>query len=170
MEFYDLLIIVGVFTFFITAIFLFKKRKYSDHVNQKGIENDATLSPETLVREVPFSKELIVEYTTRLDEYVSTYEPFKIQGLTISDLARQLDMPLYHLSYLLNHSYNKRFSDFINDHRIDFIKRRLKSENWKEYTFEGLATEAGFTSRSNFFNAFKKCTGLSPSEYLRQQQ
>ena len=35
-------------------------------------------------------------------------------------------------------------------------------------TLEGIASEVGFNSRTTFFNAIKKSTGLSPSEYISQ--
>jgi len=121
-------------------------------------------------KEAPFRNELISVYTSQLDDYMEKEMPYKTQGLVIGDLSRQLQIPLHHLSYLLNSHYQKRFTDFINEYRISFIIQRFQEPKWKDYTFEGLAIEAGFSSRSNFFNAFKKITGLSPSDYLKQQK
>jgi AraC-like DNA-binding protein len=128
----------------------------------------ATKKETAFIKEAPFSATMISQYGIRLNEYMKTQQPFKTQGLTINDLSKQLNMPLHHLSYLLNNHYQKRFTDFINDYRVEFIKSRFQDSNWKDYTFEGLAVEAGFISRSNFFTAFKKSTGLAPSEYLKQ--
>lgn len=36
-------------------------------------------------------------------------------------------------------------------------------------TLEAIATESGFQNRVTFFRAFKKCTGMVPSEYLGKQ-
>ena len=121
-------------------------------------------------KEAPFRNELISVYTHQLDDYMEKEMPYKTQGLVIGDLSKQLHIPLHHLSYLLNSHYQRRFTDFINEYRVGFIMQRFQEPNWKDYTFEGLANEAGFSSRSNFFNAFKKITGLSPSDYLKQQK
>ncbi len=121
-------------------------------------------------KEAPFRNELISVYTHQLDDYMEKETPYKTQGLVIGDLSKQLQIPLHHLSYLLNSHYQRRFTDFINEYRVGFIMQRFQEPNWKDYTFEGLANEAGFSSRSNFFNAFKKITGLSPSDYLKQQK
>lgn len=134
-------------------------------------QNKASIDPndsEVKLREAPFQADLILQYTSRLDSYMEMHQPFLIKGLNIIALSRLLNMPNHHLSYLLNHHYHKRFTDFINDYRVEFIKKRFQQANWKEYTFEGLAIEAGFSSRSNFFTAFKKATHLSPSEYLKK--
>jgi AraC-like DNA-binding protein len=132
--------------------------------------NEPIIQEVGCIKEAPFSAALISAYALKLDEYMEAHQPFKMQGLTINDLGKQLNMPVHHLSYLLNNHYQKRFTDFINDYRIEFIKNRFLDNHWKDYTFEGLALEAGFISRSNFFTAFKKATGLAPSEYLKQLQ
>jgi AraC-like DNA-binding protein len=134
------------------------------------IEPSTVKEEEKWAKIAPFSNELILQYVLKLNNYMEVQQPFKIQGLTINELSKQLNMPLHHLSYLINNHYHKRFTDFINDYRVNFIKERFQDPNWKDYTFEGLATEAGFISRSNFFTAFKKATGLSPSEYLKNNQ
>ncbi|MBR6714404.1 MAG: helix-turn-helix transcriptional regulator, partial [Bacteroidaceae bacterium] len=35
-------------------------------------------------------------------------------------------------------------------------------------TIDALINRVGFSSRSNFYRAFKACTGKSPSDYLSQ--
>jgi len=39
---------------------------------------------------------------------------------------------------------------------------------WKQKTLEAIASEAGFNNRNTFTAAFKKETGKSPSEYLKE--
>ena len=43
-------------------------------------------------------------------------------------------------------------------------------EHYGHLTIEGIAASVGIKSRTNFSNNFKKITGLSPSEYQRQQR
>lgn len=122
--------------------------------------------PET-DREAPFSPELMDLYVEQLEIYISEEEPFKQHGFTVTELAQALKMPLHHLSYVLNHYYKQRFTDFINNYRVNYIKKQLESDGWRSYTLEALAKESGFSSRSTFSVAFKKFTGLSPSQYLQ---
>lgn len=122
--------------------------------------------PET-DREAPFNPELMNLYVEQLEIYISEEEPFKQHGFTVTELAQALKMPLHHLSYVLNHYYKQRFTDFINNYRVNYIKKQLESDGWRSYTLEALAKESGFSSRSTFSVAFKKFTGLSPSQYLQ---
>ncbi|MET0395016.1 MAG: AraC family transcriptional regulator [Chitinophagaceae bacterium] len=112
--------------------------------------------------------ELVADYYTRIENHLQLHQSFRRQGLTIHQLASELAMPEHHLSYVLNYHYRQRFSDFINQHRVDYIKELLKTEEWRKMKIETLATEAGFSSRSAFFAAFKKITGLTPADYARQ--
>lgn len=122
--------------------------------------------PET-DREAPFSPGLMDLYVEQLEIYISEQEPFKRHGFTVTELAQALKMPLHHLSYVLNYYYKQRFTDFINNYRVNYIKKQLESDSWRSYTLEALAKESGFSSRSTFSVAFKKFTGLSPSQYLQ---
>jgi len=88
---------------------------------------------------------------------------------TIAELAEHLQIPSRHLTYILNHHYQLRFNDFINGHRIRYIIRQFETGFLKELTMEAIAFEAGFSSRSTFFTAFKKYTGKNPSQYLKEQ-
>lgn len=117
-------------------------------------------------REAPFNPELMILYVEQLDAYIKEEEPFKKQGFTVTELAQALKVPSHHLSYVLNHYYKQRFTDFINNYRVNYIKKQLESDSWRSYTLEALAKESGFSSRSTFSVAFKKFTGLSPSQYL----
>lgn len=118
-------------------------------------------------RETPLNTALITQYAHKIDLYIRKKEAFKTKGYTVSELALALKMRPYHLSYILKHHYKQRYADFINGYRIEYIKACMASEEWKNLTLEGLANEAGFSSRSAFFVAFKKVTGVSPSQYLQ---
>ena len=101
-----------------------------------------------------------------LEKYMSDKQPFLKPGYTISDLSGETGIPLHHLSALLNREYEMRFTDFLNRMRINYIKENSHNEDWDHLTLEGIAKLAGFNSRTTFFNAIKKTTGLTPSEFM----
>jgi AraC-like DNA-binding protein len=121
-------------------------------------------------RETLLDEELVILYAKKIEEHLLTRQSFKKQGLTSSQLAVELAMPVHHLSYVLNQHYKQRFTDFINQCRVDYIRRLFKGEEWRKMKLESLGAEAGFSSRSTFFSAFKKITGLTPAEYARQTE
>jgi AraC-like DNA-binding protein len=93
---------------------------------------------------------------------------FKNPKVTAPEIANRLGMPPHTFSSLLNTHYGKRFPDFINMYRIEYVIKEFEKGSNESMSIEGIATEAGFASRSAFYNAFKKTTGKTPSEYLKR--
>lgn len=116
------------------------------------------------------SIEQIDSYVKILEKYMIEEFPYRRQGISINDVASETGIPARTLSFILNNHYNLRFTDFINKYRISYITQKLDEGYWKQITLEGLALEAGFSSRSTFFSAFKKILGKSPSQYLERLQ
>ncbi len=92
---------------------------------------------------------------------------YKINSLTVEDYAKKIDCEKYLLSKLVNSHYNLRFTELVNVYRIEFIKEEIKKGAAKGITLEGLSEEAGFNSRTTFYNAFVKKEGISPLEFLK---
>jgi len=69
-----------------------------------------------------------------------------------------------YISRAINQCTGKNFSTFINEYRIKEAIL-IMSEDAEKYSFEGLGYEVGFNDRKTFYNAFKKITGLSPSDF-----
>lgn len=112
------------------------------------------------------SKAFLDEFLPRLQDLMDNTQIFRQPGVTIIDVAQKLGVAPHLLSSVLNKHYNQRFSDFINQRRIEYVIHLIKYDpNWKQYTIEGLSSRAGFSSRAPFYAAFKKITGKTPSEY-----
>ncbi|TZF84468.1 AraC family transcriptional regulator [Pedobacter sp. BS3] len=117
-------------------------------------------------KELKLSPEQIAIYTKKLERKLVVNECFKEKGITAPVLAVKLNIPNRHLSVLLKQYYQLKFNDFINGYRVNFVKDQIKKGEWRNLTIEALAEDAGFSSRSTFYAAFKKNTGLTPAEYI----
>ena len=60
------------------------------------------------------------------------------------------------------------FFDFINQFRIDEARSILKNPEKKQFTVLEILYEVGFNSKSSFNTAFKKHTGLTPTQYRKK--
>ncbi len=100
-----------------------------------------------------------------LEGHMSTNEPFKNYNLTIAALADEIDIPKRKLSELINDYYDQNFVDFINTYRINSAKERLMNPKNPGETILEVLYEVGFNSKSSFNTAFKKKTGITPSEF-----
>jgi len=84
-------------------------------------------------------------------------------------LAVALKVPVHHLSYCLNTLMNVKFTTLRTQLRIQYAVKLLDSGQADELSMDGIGKKSGFSTRSNFYNAFKTETGMTPSEYLERK-
>lgn len=131
------------------------------------LEEEVQITPSAKAPKRPIDDDILHEYAERIGNTIQDRQLFKKKGLTLAILAQDLGIPAHHLSYMLRHFFKQQFNDFINRYRVAYIKDRMQEKAWIKMTLEAHATEAGFSSRSTFFTAFKRLTGVTPSEYAR---
>jgi AraC-like DNA-binding protein len=90
--------------------------------------------------------------------------------LTIEDVAKKLNTNRTYLSQIINEKTHSNFNNFINKYRVQEAQIRLLNDENKSYTIEGIAQSVGFSSKSTFNGAFKKITGLTPSEFIEMKK
>lgn len=100
-----------------------------------------------------------------LEKYMLAEKPFLDPRCSLSSLSQELSISPNHLSQLINESYNQNFFDFINEYRIEESKRLLGENGFRKKTILEIAYEVGINSKTTFNKAFKKFTGVTPSEY-----
>ncbi|AZA76250.1 AraC family transcriptional regulator [Chryseobacterium sp. G0186] len=96
---------------------------------------------------------------------METEKPYLDDKLTLQKLAEQTNMPEKQLSLLINQYTGKHFFDFINEFRINNAKELLKDQ--PQLTVLEILYEVGFNSKSSFYTAFKKETGVTPTDYRK---
>lgn len=104
----------------------------------------------------------------QIEVYLNQTQIFLKKKLSLAELSGRLSVRPHELSRLLNLYFGKNFSRFINCYRVNYVLEQLVvKNNLKQYTLEGLGSEAGFSSRSSFFIEFKKHLGVTPFTYLK---
>ncbi len=96
---------------------------------------------------------------------ITEQELFLNPNFTLEEAAKELKLSKHALSQYVNEILGKSFSNLIKEYRIEKAKKLLETK--KNYTIESLGYDSGFTSKSTFFTAFKKVTGLTPAEYQK---
>ena len=99
--------------------------------------------------------------------YMQDKKPYLDAELTLSTLAKQLNMSRTQLSQLINDGLGENFYDFVNKYRVEEVKRLMTDPAAKNFNLLGIALEAGFKSKSTFNLIFKRFTGLTPTEYKK---
>jgi AraC-like DNA-binding protein len=132
--------------------------------------------PKTLAKEVKKIKKALLnnkevnKYMGRLNNYIQEKKPYLDPELSLRALATQIQIHPNQFSWLLNESIGKKFSEFVNHYRVEDFKQIAKDPKNARLTLSGLAFESGFNSKTVFNTYFKKETGLTPKQYLKEQQ
>lgn len=100
--------------------------------------------------------------------YLEAEKPYVNPNLTLNELALQLKVSNRQLSTLVNAELGKTFFDLVNSHRIEEAKRIITVSEDAKMTISEVMYQVGFNSKSSFNTAFKKYTGLTPTEFKSQ--
>ena len=92
-------------------------------------------------------------------------KPYLESAFSLSSLAKRLSVSSHTLSQILNQSLQKNFFEYIAKYRIDAAKEMLTNPQMGNIVIEDIAERVGYNSKSAFNNAFKKLTGMTPSEF-----
>jgi AraC-like DNA-binding protein len=130
-------------------------------------EDEHLTDAKTSVDEDP---ELLNSDLEKIKNYMLEETPFKDAGLTLNQLAEQLNFNSRRLSQLINRNFDQTFMDFINSHRINLAKQRLASPIDPKETIMEVMYEVGFNSKSSFNTLFRQKTGSTPSDFKKQEK
>ena len=96
-------------------------------------------------------------------------EGWRREGLTIGELAGELEVPEHRLRRLINQRLGHRnFAEFVNGHRIEAAKARLGDPREARTTVASIAFDLGYGSLGPFNRAFRSATGVTPTDYRRE--
>ncbi len=105
----------------------------------------------------------------RLINLMAEQKPYKNPDLTLNELAKTLEVHPNHLSQVINSKEKKSFYDLINEMRVEEFIKLSAHPSSMQYTLLAISYDCGFNSKASFNRNFKKHTGLTPSDYLKQQ-
>lgn len=132
-----------------------------------NVEEEGDFSGDTEGNDI-LQSELFRDYAKIVERCFSEEKVFLKRGFALKDLSALTNIPQHHLTTLFNKYWGMRFTDYLNKCRINYIINNIDDPAWSNFSLEGIAWQAGFSSRITFFKAVKKVTGLSPSMLLRR--
>lgn len=113
------------------------------------------------------SPESIEKMILVVEQYIANERPYLKTGYTIHDLSKDISLPVYHLSPIINQHFGTNFNSWLNKFRVEYFITLLEEEKNKQLTLEALAQKSGFSSRATFISAFKKEKGCTPGSWLK---
>lgn len=141
------------------------QRGYNPH--QKAIELAPPQSaPED--RKVKYEKSsltasLAENLFRELSQHMESHQSYLDSELSLNQLAEETGHSLHNISQAINQSQQLNFFDFVNQYRVETVKSRLVAE--PDMTIIDIGLQSGFNSKSAFYAAFRKSTGMTPSKF-----
>ncbi|HCV81176.1 helix-turn-helix domain-containing protein [Zunongwangia profunda] len=80
-------------------------------------------------------------------------------------VAQKLGISTGYVSQIINTVTGDNFAFYINQYRVEAVKEMISNPEYENYSLLAIGLEAGFTSKTTFYKAFKKVTGQTPNEY-----
>lgn len=80
-------------------------------------------------------------------------------------VAEKLGISPGYVSQIVNTITGDNFAHYINQYRVKAVKEMISDPEYENDTLLTIGLESGFTSKTTFYNAFKKVTGQTPNEY-----
>jgi AraC-like DNA-binding protein len=85
-------------------------------------------------------------------------------------VAEKLGISAGYVSQIVNTITGDNFAHYINQYRVEAVKEMISNSEYENYTLLTMGLESGFTSKTTFYNAFKKVTGQTPNEYINSSK
>jgi AraC-like DNA-binding protein len=125
---------------------------------------------ETEKSDVPKLDSLVSsEIIEKLNQLMNEEKIYLSCDLTLDKVAKKLTTNTTYLSRTVNEQFDMSFSNYLNKYRIEEAKVLICKHEQDIMSFEGIANSCGFKSRSSFNQAFKRFTGMTPTEFSAAQ-
>lgn len=162
-----LILVLGLFIKWFTA---FKLNHTRDVINYLKLIRDSEKKEEPQVKGVVKNLSIPRETETLLLKKLEAFEKgnkFTSNEMSLAQMASLFETNTKYLSEVINKHKGKNFNLYINNLRVKYIVKKLKTEpNYLNYKVSYLAEESGFSSHSSFATVFKNITGISPNVFI----
>lgn len=159
------LLSVTIFVYGIGYMGLYQAEVFSE---SKPAEN-RNPTPQEQYQKSGLTREEAEHYVKQLQRIMQEQKLYQNSEFKLADLAKELSISSHNLTEILNQYMGQNFYDFVNHYRVNEVKQKLLDPDSKNITVLALAFDAGFNSKSSFNSVFKKQTGMTPSQFRKQQ-
>jgi len=139
--------------------------------NKKGIENNEDSSDVVKNKKnssFNLDEEKENELLQKLSKLIDKKEFLK-EGFTLLYVANKIKTNTTYLSYVVNKEFEKSFSDYINELKINYaINEMITNSTYRKYSTQAIAESVGFKNAVSFTKSFNKRTGLTPVQFIKE--
>ncbi len=163
-------ILFSVFVVGLCAYLLFKflkAKKQNKIIFEKLVSKVNTRKVERQTPEFNIEDKKVAAILERLDKLEASLF-FLNSNCTLQSLAKKVKTNTNYLSKIINKYKQKKFYEYLNDLRIQYVLKRLNEDpKFRKYSIKHIAEEIGYKSTNSFTKYFKASTKLYPSYYIK---
>jgi YesN/AraC family two-component response regulator len=87
---------------------------------------------------------------------------------TQQSAAKKIKTNTSYVSSVVNNHYNKSFSEYLNELRINYvIDKMISNATYRKYSTQAIAESVGFKNAVSFTKSFNKRTGVTPVQFIK---
>ncbi len=105
------------------------------------------------------------EILNRLSAIMEKEKPYINCEINLRELAEIVQTTPHKLSQVINEQMKFNFFEFVNNYRVEEVKRALSNPSNNRLKIMAIAYDCGFSSKSAFYTIFKKKTSMTPTAY-----
>ncbi len=132
-------------------------------IKNSGFFRQAPLTEQLKYKSSSLTSDQQEESLQKLKFLMEKEKPFLKPDFSLPELADQLKITVHTLSQVINDGLGKTFFEMTAEYRVNEAKQLLKDQ--PNIKIEEIAEQVGYNSKSSFNTAFKKLTGMTPSEW-----
>ncbi|TXF89123.1 AraC family transcriptional regulator [Neolewinella aurantiaca] len=107
------------------------------------------------------------KYFQTLSNLCLEHKIHRDSSLDRASVAKMLDISPGYVSQIVNAATDDNFATYINRHRVEDVKKLILDDDFANYSLLAIGLECGFSSKSTYYNSFKKITGVTPNAYRK---
>ncbi|OJV35843.1 MAG: hypothetical protein BGO29_09100 [Bacteroidales bacterium 36-12] len=135
---------------------LSQKAASQDEINSENIEQSNTNN----------DIDYYLNLANKIMQYIDNERPYLSPKFSINDIHSHFNVSPQYIFYCLHEVLHISLDELKNEKRISYAKNILRAEG-VDTNIELLSKRAGFNSKSTFLQAFKKDTGLTPHQWVK---
>jgi AraC-like DNA-binding protein len=163
-------ILFSVFAVGLCVFFVFKliaTRKKNKAIFEKLVAQVETKKAEKKKTDFTIEDKKVEAILERLEKLEQSFF-FLNSNCTLQTLSKKVKTNTTYLSKIISTYKHKKFYEYINELRIEYVLKRLKEDTkFRNYSIKHIAEEIGYKSTNSFTKYFKAHTKLYPSYYIK---
>ncbi len=112
--------------------------------------------------------ESLVHASALILDLVKREENLLNPDFSLADISKSFNLKNQDIIYCFNTILKVKFTTLKKELRVDLAKKELINGTLMSHSMEGIWTKCGFSSKTNFFVAFKEVTGITPLEFSKE--